>query len=1468
MFIVRTLRTALALSSALTAIGLAFASPAMAQVPSVANAGGASINSSGNTSGGTTLNVGLNNARTIIDWNTFSVSQNSEVNFNTGLTGDVAVLNRVSGATFSDIQGKITSDSNIAVWLINPNGIVIGNTGSVSTGSFLASTLDITNDNDFLNASATRFTGANSASSAIAVNGGQITTTGTQGTVLVAPVLTASGTFTSPGDTAFVTAVDTTLSFSGGLLNVTLHKGTAVGGSSQVVSGTVQGRNVYFAMAAQNTVTDALLQVNANVTATGTDRGVVIVAGNLSPSASVAVNNVTDTSGATSALVAGSVSSASSYRVQAGSVTVGKANTALSQNAAGDLSLRANTGNITGLGSLTLASETDGVGSLTLLLSGANIAFDPTTSIRGGTAGNRTGVLVNTSASTHSIQLGDVFADQLNLLIASGSGNGRTGNITTRNLDLNSISLTSAGSMAFGNLTSAASIFLNSGGTLITGDVSSGGVFGATSAGAMTLGQPSGTGWNIQAAGNITLQGASITAVQGIRSTGGQVQATSNAGKIDVKALSAVTTVSLDATGGNIGFTDLSAGSTANVIARTPNAQVTGNSLSATTEASLSGSTLAISGAVITPALTLTNDVAASLTGANSIGTLRASTVRSLTLNNTGALTISGAINGGASDVSIRTVGNLTLASGGLVTGGLVSLSTNGAFVNNRGSDAVTASDHWAIYLAEPTGNTYGGLNSNNRAVWNATIGTASPSSLSGNRYVFAYKPNLTVTSLGATKTYGTDLSGNTSSLYSVSGWQPGVSGVYLADTSDVFSGAPTVSSGGLAANADVSGNPYLVSVGTGTLSSSGYGFTFTNSGQITINPLAITATVAANNKTYDRSATGSGTVTLNGVLPGDTVGTSGTTFAFDSPGAGTGKTVTVAGTTLTGADAGNYTLTVPATTLADILKLAITASVTANNKTYDRTTVGSGTLTLNGVLTGDAVGTSGTTFTFDNPNAGSGRTVTVAGTTLTGAEAGNYTLTVPATALADILKVAITASVTPNNKTYDGTTTGSGTLTLNGVLTGDTVGSSGTTFTFENPNAGAGKTVTLAGTTLTGAQAGNYTLTVPATALADILKLAITASVTANNKTYDRTTVGSGTVTLNGVLTGDTVGTSGTTFTFDNPNAGAGKTVTVAGTTLTGAQAGNYTLTVPATALADILKLAITASVTANNKTYDRTTAGSGTVTLNGVLIGDTIGTSGTTFTFTDKNAGTGKTVSVAGTTLTGAQAGNYTLTVPATALADILKSALTATVTASNKTYNGNTAGSGTVTLNGVLTGDAVGTSGTTFTFADKNAGTGKAVTVANTTLTGSDAGNYTVSVPASALADILKASITVSADNKSKAEGTNDPVLTASITSGALVSGDTLTGNLTRAQGESVGSYAIEQGTLSAGTNYQLTFQNGTLTITAVESPTYSSVPLPGQTIITPTQLPTLNTREGLGVTIEPSALCASKEGCEAP
>ena len=137
----------------------------------------------------------------------------------------------------------------------------------------------------------------------------------------------------------------------------------------------------------------------------------------------------------------------------------------------------------------------------------------------------------------------------------------------------------------------------------------------------------------------------------------------------------------------------------------------------------------------------------------------------------------------------------------------------------------------------------------------------------------------------------------------------------------------------------------------------------------------------------------------LSGVLVADTanVTPTGGTATFADASAGLGKTVTSTLFTLTGSAAGNYNLTSVSTTTADITKLGITGSFTANNKPYDGNNAAViATRALSGVLVADTanVTPTGGTATFADASAGLGKTVTSTLFTLTGSAAGNYNLT------------------------------------------------------------------------------------------------------------------------------------------------------------------------------------------------------------------------------------------------------------------------------------------------------------------------------------------------------------------------------------------------------------------------------------------------------------------------------------------
>ena len=76
-----------------------------------------------------------------------------------------------------------------------------------------------------------------------------------------------------------------------------------------------------------------------------------------------------------------------------------------------------------------------------------------------------------------------------------------------------------------------------------------------------------------------------------------------------------------------------------------------------------------------------------------------------------------------------------------------------------------------------------------------------------------------------------------------------------------------------------------------------------------------------------------------------------------------------------------------------------------------------------------------------------------------------------------------------------------------------------------------------------------------------------------------------------------------------------------------------------------------------------------------------------------------------------------------------------------------------------------------------------------------------------------------VTVTADSgQAKIYGTPDPTLTYTVTSGSLQPGDSFSGALARTAGENVGITAINQGTLTAGPNYTITFVPANFTIVA--------------------------------------------------
>jgi len=73
----------------------------------------------------------------------------------------------------------------------------------------------------------------------------------------------------------------------------------------------------------------------------------------------------------------------------------------------------------------------------------------------------------------------------------------------------------------------------------------------------------------------------------------------------------------------------------------------------------------------------------------------------------------------------------------------------------------------------------------------------------------------------------------------------------------------------------------------------------------------------------------------------------------------------------------------------------------------------------------------------------------------------------------------------------------------------------------------------------------------------------------------------------------------------------------------------------------------------------------------------------------------------------------------------------------------------------------------------------------------------------------------SINITATSNSKVYGEADPALTYQFDTN-LLNGDNFTGTVSRTAGDNVGTYTIQQGTLSAGNNYNIAFQEANFTI----------------------------------------------------
>ncbi|NLT70137.1 MAG: filamentous hemagglutinin N-terminal domain-containing protein, partial [Verrucomicrobiaceae bacterium] len=137
------------------------------------------------------LQIHQGSANAIINWDSFSIAAGELTQFLQPGTSS-AVLNRVTGGDPSAIHGALQANGN--VFVINPNGILVGPGGTIDVHGLVLSTLDVS-DGEFLAGGDQVFKGASDQG---VTNLGRINAIGGD-VFLIGKTVTNSGAITATG---------------------------------------------------------------------------------------------------------------------------------------------------------------------------------------------------------------------------------------------------------------------------------------------------------------------------------------------------------------------------------------------------------------------------------------------------------------------------------------------------------------------------------------------------------------------------------------------------------------------------------------------------------------------------------------------------------------------------------------------------------------------------------------------------------------------------------------------------------------------------------------------------------------------------------------------------------------------------------------------------------------------------------------------------------------------------------------------------------------------------------------------------------------------------------------------------------------------------------------------------------------------------------------------------------------------
>lgn len=385
--------------------------------------------------------------------------------------------------------------------------------------------------------------------------------------------------------------------------------------------------------------------------------------------------------------------------------------------------------------------------------------------------------------------------------------------------------------------------------------------------------------------------------------------------------------------------------------------------------------------------------------------------------------------------------------------------------------------------------------------------------------------------------------------------------------------------------------------------------------------------------------------------------------------------------------------------------------------------------------------------------------------------------------------------------------------------------------------NSGNSQTLTV---TFTPSDQANYSV-ITKTVSINVTKatLTVTDPDITLSKVYDGTTTAAVTCgTLSGVVSGDEVIITAEA-TYNDANVATGKTITVH-YTLSGADAGNYTVPADYEVTAGAItkaQLYVTGVGITNDKNYDGTKTAevyfpgalNGAATIDAASISYTI-----TAAYASANASDNAINILVQYSFTGVNTNNYYLPGNYTKSGHIYRKQLTVTdpVISLSKVYDGNTTAAVTCgTLSGVISAEDI-TLSAIAVYDNAVAGTGKTITVTYSLGGTSNTENYYAPDQfVVTTGEITKYALAVTAKTgQSKIYGDTDPLFTYTV-SPVLPDGDSFTGTLSRVSGENIGKYAIETGSLTAGSNYEISFTGADFEITprqlAVTDPALTTV-----------------------------------------